>query len=65
MKMTKKTRHKEGGHKMKRMIWSLKQLLPFVYVSEYSTNGHLEVAVWRQWFGKSLWVRKCVVQNKL
>lgn len=39
---------------MKKFLYALKQTLPFMYVSEYSTNGHREVAVWRQWFGKVL-----------
>ena len=40
---------------MKKIIWLIKQLIPCMYFSKYSTDGHREVAVWRQWFGVVLW----------
>jgi len=38
-----------------------KPFVPKMFFSEYSTNGHREVAVWRQWFGKILWCKRWVV----
>ena len=38
---------------MKKIIWSLKQLLPFTYFSEYTTEGRREVAIWKMWMGRS------------
>jgi len=37
---------------MKKLWFLLMQLFPLMYVSEYRTNDHREVAVWRQWFGR-------------
>jgi len=37
---------------MKKLWFLLMQLFPLMYVSEYRTNDHCEVAVWRQWFGR-------------
>lgn len=46
---------------MKRLIWMLKQVFPCMYFSKYNTDGHREVAVWRQWFGKVLWHKRFVI----
>ncbi len=46
---------------MKKLFWMLKQLAPCTYHSEYSTNGHREVAVWRQWLGRVLWHKNYVI----
>jgi hypothetical protein len=46
---------------MNKFIWMLKQLLPLSYVSEYSTNGHREVAVWHMWLGRCFNVKRWTV----
>ena len=43
---------------MKKLFWAIKQLFPFMYLSEYSTNGHREVAVWRMWMGRSFSIKR-------
>ena len=38
---------------MKKLLFILKQLLPFTYISKYKTgNGEHKLTVWKQWFGK-------------
>jgi len=44
------------------MKWFIKQLFPLLQYSSYSTNDHREVAVWRQWFGRVLWVKRWIVE---
>jgi len=36
-----------------RILSLLKTLMPVTYYSQYSTNGHREVAVWRMWLNRS------------
>lgn len=43
---------------MRKFAWRLKQLIPSLWVSEYSTNGHREVAVWRMWFGHTSSIKR-------
>jgi hypothetical protein len=47
----------KGNIKM-RILSLLKTLIPVTLYSQYSTNGHREVAVWRMWFGKSYDVKR-------
>nr|WP_315021757.1 hypothetical protein [uncultured Aminipila sp.] len=43
---------------MKNLLFKLKQLFPLMYWSKYKdANGNGQIAVWRQWFGKVLWVK--------
>jgi hypothetical protein len=42
---------------VKKLQFWIKQLLPLMYVSEYSENGHRKVTVWRQWFGRPFKIR--------
>lgn len=49
---------------MNKLIWHVKQLFPLLYYSEYKdTKGVKYVSIWRQWFGKVLFVKKYKVFN--
>jgi hypothetical protein len=37
---------------MGRILWCLKQLLPFEYRTTYTENGERHFTVWRMWFGR-------------
>ena len=38
---------------MRRVMWSLKQLLPLAYWTKYRTeSGERRFAIWRMWFGR-------------
>ena len=37
---------------MQRLIWCLKQLLPFLYFATYREDGERRLTVWRMWFGR-------------
>lgn len=43
---------------MSKAIWMLKQLLPFRYISEYSSSDHREVAAWHMWFGHAYDIKR-------
>ncbi len=44
---------------MNKIIYYLKQLLPFKYYSKYRVqNGSRELAIWTQWFGKSFNIKR-------
>lgn len=42
---------------MKKLVFLLKQLLPFTYVTRYGVDGKKYLAVWKQWFCKPFNVR--------
>ena len=46
---------------MSRLLWYLKQLLPFTYVTEYGENEKRYVEVWRMWFGRCFNRRRWVI----
>lgn len=38
---------------MKKIIFIIKQFIPFTYYSKYKIeNGEHKLTVWKQWFGK-------------
>ena len=37
---------------MKKIIFTLKQLLPFTYISKFTTDGKKYLTVWKQWLFK-------------
>lgn len=37
---------------MKRKIWYLKQLFPFLYYSKYKKENKYYFHIWRMWFGR-------------
>lgn len=44
---------------MKKIIYTLKQLLPLTYHSKYRVqNGSKELAIWTQWFGKPFNIKR-------
>lgn len=43
--------------KMGRLKWYLKQLLPLVYLSTFTSNGKRQLCIWRMWFGHLFNVR--------
>lgn len=44
---------------MKKLIFCIKQLLPFTYYSKYKVqNGDNELAIWTQWLGKPFNIRR-------
>lgn len=47
---------------MLRILWKieyfLKWFFPCRYYSEYETDSHKEVAIWRSWFGITLWIKR-------
>jgi hypothetical protein len=47
---------------MSKIKWYLKQLLPLMYVSEYTYNNERELCLWRMWFGRSYNIKKYVLK---
>ena len=43
---------------MDKTIWYLKQILPLVYISEYTENNKRQLSIWRMWFGRCFCHRK-------
>lgn len=44
---------------MKKIIYTLKQLLPLTYYSKYKVqNGAKELTIWTQWFGKPFNIKR-------
>lgn len=49
---------------MKKIIYTLKQLLPLTYYSKYRVqNGANELAIWTQWFGKPFKIKRFTLTN--
>lgn len=49
---------------MKKIIYTLKQLLPLTYYSKYKVqNGSKELAIWTQWFGKPFNIKRFTLVN--
>lgn len=49
---------------MKKIIYTLKQLLPLTYYSKYRVqNGSKELAIWTQWFGKPFNIKRFTLTN--
>lgn len=49
---------------MKKIIYTLKQLLPLTYYSKYRVqNGAKELAIWTQWFGKPFNIKRFTLTN--
>jgi hypothetical protein len=38
---------------MRKLVWYLKQLLPFTYRTYYKENDQRHFVVWRMWLGRS------------
>jgi hypothetical protein len=44
---------------MKKIIYTLKQLLPLTYYSKYRVQNRVkELAIWTQWFGKPFNIKR-------
>ncbi len=44
---------------MRRGMWFLKQILPLLYVSEYTDHDDTrKICVWRMWFGRAFAIRE-------
>lgn len=44
---------------MKKILFLIKQVFPLMYWTKYKdANGNGQIAIWRQWFGKVLWVKR-------
>lgn len=37
---------------MDKLVWYVKQLFPFTYVTTFSEQGQKRLCIWRQWFGR-------------
>lgn len=37
---------------MRKLVWYLKQLFPFNYVTTYREEGEKRLTIWRMWFGR-------------
>lgn len=48
---------------MNKVIWFIKQLFPFVYVSTYRENGQRKLTVWKMWLGRSYKIRDYRLEN--
>ena len=49
---------------MKKIIYTLKQLLPLTYYSKYRVqNGAKELTIWTQWFGKPFNIKRFTLTN--
>lgn len=49
---------------MKKITYTLKQLLPLAYYSKYRVqNGSKELAIWTQWFGKPFNIKRFTLTN--
>lgn len=49
---------------MKKIIYTLKQLLPLTYYSKYKVqNGAKELTIWTQWFGKPFNIERFTLVN--
>lgn len=49
---------------MKKITYTLKQLLPLTYYSKYRVqNGAKELAIWTQWFGKPFNIKRFTLTN--
>lgn len=43
---------------MKKIIWILKQILPFKYITTYkNSNGEKFICKWRMWLGKPFCIK--------
>jgi hypothetical protein len=42
---------------MNKIIWYLKQLFPFLYITTFTEEGKRKLCIWRMWFGKSFKIR--------
>jgi hypothetical protein len=49
---------------MNKIIWCLKQLLPFSYFSEYKIGNKTMISCWKMWLGKCYNIREYEVVGK-
>lgn len=46
-----------------KILWHIKQLFPFVYVSRYGENGERHLTIWNMWFGRCFNVRDYILKE--
>jgi hypothetical protein len=49
---------------MQRLLWYIKQLFPFTYVTDYCEDEKHWVCVWKMWIGRCFDIRKWEVRGE-
>lgn len=48
---------------MNKIIFIVKQLLPFTYYTKYRVQNTKEIAIWTQWFGKPFNIKRFEIKD--